>query len=244
MKTKLKTILVLLVAVMVIGVLSTTVKAEYSAEVKMTPDKTEVKPGDTVTVVVELVNIVDAGTGASDMGGKVEYDTNFIESISSTQGTWDSANGKFLLSGNILTEDGQFAVLQFKISENATGSSSIKFTEIQTANGSGAEPYSPDITLTFTVANTEEPEEPEEPEQPGEGDKNETGTKDNTTGGNGTTGGTNTSKNTIRGNSTGNVTAPTKLPNAGIGTGIFVAAVVLVAVIVGSYVLYKRYQKI
>ena len=59
MKTKLKTILVLLVAVMVIGVLSTTVKAEYSAEVKMTPDKTEVKPGDTVTVVVELVNIVE-----------------------------------------------------------------------------------------------------------------------------------------------------------------------------------------
>ena len=259
MKTKLKIMLVLLTVIMVISVIPTAVKAEYSAEVKMTPDKTEVNPGDTVTVVVELVNIVDPGTGASDMGGNVEYDTNFIESISSTQGTWDSANGRFLLSGNIITEDGQFAVLQFKISENATGSSSVRFTEIQTANGSGAEPYSPDITLTFNIA---------DPDQPG-GDDNTTGDDntvgddnttgdDNTAGGNNTSGddntsggnrnntssGGNTNKNSIRGNSVGNTTSQTKLPYAGTGTGIFIAAVVLIAVVIGSYVLYKRYQKV
>ena len=255
MKTTLKAIFIILMAVMLITVFTTSAKAEYSAEVTMTPDKTEVNPGDTVTVVVNLVNVVDAGTGASEMAGNVEYDTNFIESISSTQGTWmtNPETGMFLLSGNILTEDGQFAVLQFKISENATGSSSVTFTELITADGSGVEPSSPDITLTFTVANTEEPGGDDNTtgndnttgDDNTVGDDNTTG-DDNTAGGNNTAGGgnTNTNRNSIRGNSTSNVTAPTRLPNAGIGTGIFIAAVVLVAVIIGSYVLYKRYQKI
>ncbi len=240
MKTKLKIMLVLLVMALIIAV-ATNVKAEYSAKVTMAPDKTEVKPGDTVTVVVNLVNVVDAGTGASDMGGNVEYDTNFIESISSTQGTWDSANGKFLLSGNILTGDGQFAVLQFKISKNATGSSTIKFTNIQTANGSGAEPYSPDITLRFTVLESEGPGENDNTTGNNNtiGDDNTT-SDDNTVGNNNTIGGGNSTTNSIK----GNVVTQTKLPNAGLGTGVFIIAIILVGVTIGSYVLYRKYQKI
>ena len=247
MKTRLKAILIILMAVMLITAFTTSVKAEYSAEVEMTPDKTEVNPGDTVTVIVNLVNVVDAGTGASEMAGNVEYDTNFIESISSTQGTWmmNPETGMFLLSGNILTQDGQFAVLQFKISENATGSSSVTFTNLITADGSGSEPSSPDITLTFTVANTEEPggDDNTTGDDNTIGNDNTTG-DDNTAGGNNIIGGGNTSTNSIRGNSTSNVTTQPKLPDAGIGTGIIIAGVVLVVIIIGFYALYKRYQKI
>ena len=227
MKTKLKMILIILMAIMLITVFTTSVKAEYSATVTMVPDKTEVNPGDTVSVVVNLEDVVDAGTGASEMAGYVEYDSNFIESISSTQGTWTTnpETGMFLLSGNILTEDGQFAILQFKVSENATGTSSVTFTQIITSDGT-AEPTSPDITLTFTVA---------DPEDPGD---------DNTAGRNNITGGGSTNTNSIRGNSTSNVTTQTKLPHAGIGTGMIIAGAVLVVIIIGSYVLYKRYQKI
>ena len=167
MKTKLKIMLIMLMIIMLITVFTTSVKAEYSAIVTMTPDKTEVNPGDTISVVVNLEDVVDAGTGASEMAGYVEYDSNFIESISSTQGTWatNPETGMFLLSGNILTEDGQFAVLQFKVSENATGSSSVTFTQIITSDGT-AEPSSPDITLTFTVADPEDPSNPEDPNNP------------------------------------------------------------------------------
>ena len=88
MKTKLRIVLILLIIVMLITAFTTSVRAEYSAEVTMTPDKTEVNPGDTVTVVVDLVNVVDAGTGASEMGGTVEYDTNFIEVYNGKIGTY------------------------------------------------------------------------------------------------------------------------------------------------------------
>ena len=274
MKTKLKIMLIMLMIIMLITVFTTSVKAEYSAIVTMTPDKTEVNPGDTISVVVNLEDVVDAGTGASEMAGYVEYDSNFIESISSTQGTWatNPETGMFLLSGNILTEDGQFAVLQFKVSENATGSSSVTFTQIITSDGT-AEPSSPDITLTFTVADPEEPSNPEDPNNPEDpsnpedpnnpedpsdpedpsnpedpsdpedpNNPEEPG-EDNTAGGNNIIGG-NTNINSIRGNSTGNVATQTKLPYAGTGTGMIIAGVILVVIIIGSYVLYKRYQKI
>ncbi len=274
MKTKLKIMLIALMVIMLITVFTTSVKAEYSAIVTMTPDKTEVNPGDTISVVVNLEDVVDAGTGASEMAGYVEYDSNFIESISSTQGTWatNPETGMFLLSGNILTEDGQFAVLQFKVSENATGSSSVTFTQIITSDGT-AEPSSPDITLTFTVADPEDPSNPEDPNNPEDpsnpedpnnpedpsdpedpsnpedpsdpedpNNPEEPG-EDNTAGGNNIIGG-NTNINSIRGNSTGNVATQTKLPYAGTGTGMIIAGVILVVIIIGSYVLYKRYQKI
>ena len=251
MKTKLKMILIILMAIMLIAVFTTSVKAEYSATVTMVPDKTEVNPGDTVSVVVNLEDVVDAGTGASEMAGYVEYDSNFIESISSTQGTWTTnpETGMFLLSGNILTEDGQFAILQFKVSENATGTSSVTFTQIITSDGT-AEPTSPDITLTFTVAdpedpsNPEDPNNPEDPSNPEDPNNPEDPGDDNTAGRNNITGGGSTNTNSIRGNSTSNVTTQTKLPHAGIGTGMIIAGAVLVVIIIGSYVLYKRYQKI
>lgn len=240
MKTNLKTILILLIAIMVIGMLSTNVKAEYSAEVQMTPDKTEVNPGDTINVVVELVNIVDAGTGASDMAGTFEYDTDFFDSITASQGTWDSANGNFILSGSILTQDGQFAVLQLKVSDNATGTGSITFSNIITSNGYG-EPSSPDITLTFNVVDEEDPGNTDEPSNnnTNTNDTNTNGTNDTNTNG---VGGTNNAARNNTAISGNNTTTKTQLPYAGIGKGIFIAVVALLVVGIGSYALYKKYN--
>ena len=243
MKTKLKMVVIIMMAIMIIGMLTTNVRAVYSAEVEMVPDKTEVNPGDTVNVVVNLVDVVDAGTGATDMAGTIEYDSEFFENITATQGSWmmNEANGLFSLSGNVLTEDGEFAVLQFTVSDNASGTTTVRFTGLQTANGSDAEPTSPDITLTFNVA-----EDPEEPENPGNTqDPDNTVDPDNEVDDNNTAiPGNHTGTNSIRGNNVNNVTSITRLPNAGLRTGMIIAIAILVVVIIGSYLLYKKYQKI
>ena len=233
---KLKTIFVILIAIMIIGMLPTMVKAEYSARVTMTPNKTQVNPGDTVNIVVALADVVDAGTGANEMQGTIGYDSDFFESVTASQGSWtmNEGNGKFTLGGTLLTGDGQFAILQLKVSENATGSTTVKFTDLKTANGSSAEPTSPDITLNFSVAESEEPQ----------GDTNTAGNSAATQNTTNTTNSSGTSStNSIRGNTTGNVTTATRLPNAGVKTGIIVAAVILIVLIAGSYLLY-RYPKI
>ena len=243
MKMKSKTLLIILISmVLVLGVLTTTVKAVHSAQIEMVPEKTTVQPGDTVKVVVNLTNVQDAvdedgnPDGINMLGGLVEYDENFFEDI----GVGEIGPKGFLLEsdkGAGLTEDGQFTVIEFKISENATGSSTVKFTGLSTSNIAG-DAKSDDVSLTFTVSDEEEPEDP------------------NGTGGNGTQGGNNDDNgvrnngiNSIRGNSSNGAgssggTSKSKLPDAGLGKGIIIGAVVLIVITGGSYFLYKKYQKI
>lgn len=272
MKTKLKMIFVVIMAIMLITVFTTSVKAEYSATVTMTPDKTNVKPGDIITVVVNLEDVVDAGTGASEMGGYVAFDKNFISQIRAKTGTWEmnDETGKFILSGNVLTEDGEFAILELTVNENATGTSYVAFSELATSDGT-AEPSSPDITLTFNITDEENPggddnnpggddnNPGEDDNNPGEDDNNPGGDDNNPGGDNNNpsgddnnpsdddndkpTGG-DTNKNTIKVDPTENVTSQTKLPDAGMGIGMIIAGIALVVIIVASYMLYKRYQKV
>ena len=273
MKAKLNVLFIILMSVMLILAFTTQVRAEYSADVVMTPDKTEVKPGDVITIKVELANVVDAGTGANVMSGYIEYDENFISKVAASQGTWtiNPETKMFLLEGNVLTEDGEYATLQLTVSDNATGSSTVKFTQLMTSEGT-AEPTSDDITLTFNVASEENPGEDDN--NPGDdnnpsgdndpadddnqtGDQNQTGDENNQTGdenqiggNNNQTGNRNNSNssniNTIKGNSKENFTAKTSLPKAGEGvsTWLIIGAVVLIASGIGFYWLYKRYQKV
>ena len=245
MKTQLNTLLIVLIMIMMIVMLSTTVKAVYSATIEMVPDKTEVKPGDTVSVAINLVDLTDS-TGTDVMEGNVEYDENFFDEITASSGSWMSNGGAFNLitsaSGAGLTEDGEFAVLQFKVSENATGTSTVRFTGVKVTDGAGeSEPQ--DITLTFTVSDEEEPENPEDPNgvdpngtQGGNNDDDNNGVRNN-------------GINSIRGNSSNGAgssggTSKSKLPDAGLGKGIIIGAVVLIVITAGSYFLYKKYQKI
>ena len=247
MKMKSKTLLIILISmVLVLGMLTTTVKAAYSAKIQMVPEKTTVQPGDTIKVVVNLANIQgieptynedgQVENGINSIAGKVEYDKNFFEDI----GVGEIGPDGFTLDsdeGEGLVKDGQFTVMELKISDTASGSSTVRFYDLVTTNGLD-EPKSDDISLTFTVSDEEEPEDP------------------NGTGGNGTQGGNNDDNgvrnngiNSIRGNSSNGAgssggTSKSKLPDAGLGKGIIIGAVVLIVITGGSYFLYKKYQKI
>lgn len=249
MKTNFKTVLILLILAMVVTLLPTTVRAEYSATVSITPDKTKVQPGDTVNLVVELKDIVDAGTGVTDMQGKMEYDKTFFESITATQGSYtanEETNTFILGTGTPITEEGeQFAVLQLKVSSKATGTSRINFTELITSNGE-AEPSSPAITLDFEVeeegnngANTT----PSENTTPSNNTTPENTTKpgNNIILGNNTTKGNNTIQNN---NITANTAKQNVLPKAGTEKEMLVGIVVLIGIGIASYVAYKKYQKV
>ena len=245
MKVKAKTLIVILTSmILVLGVLTSTVKAAHSAKIEMVPEQTEVRPGETIEVVVNLTgveNAVDAEgnpDGINFLGGDVEYDENFFDDI----GVGEIGPNGFLLEsdeGAGLTEDGQFTVIEFKVSDTATGTSTVKFTRLSTANATD-ETTSEDITLTFTVSDEEEPENPEEP---------------NGVDPNGTQGGNNDDdnngvrNNSIRGNSSNGAgssggTSKSKLPDAGWGKGIIIGAAILIVITAGSYFLYKKYQKI
>lgn len=172
MKVSLKSIAIILITMMLIAVLPTTVKATYSATVSIQPDKKEVKPGDTVTLVIVLKDIEDVGTGILDMLGKIEYDSNFFEDdIQVDSGaTWMMGKDNLFMIGAAapVTQSGKrFAGITMKVKENATGTSAIKFTELITSSGDG-EAVSPNVTLTFTVDknNQDKPVNPDDDEDP------------------------------------------------------------------------------
>lgn len=242
MKTNLKIILVLLISIMMICMLATTVKAEYSASVRITPDKTEVRPGDTINLTIEFYDMVDVNdTGANSMEGVVQYDTAFFDSIGGTGCELNPQTGKFNILGTTLTEDGVFATLQLKVSENATGTATVTFTDIITSDGGEGEELSEapsaDITLTFTVADDEE-----QPEDPNDGNDDEQD-QENATDPENSVDPNNSVDSNGRNNTNSNGVSSRRLPNAGVGTGILIAVIALAVVSIGSYVLYKKYQK-
>lgn len=246
MKTKLKTIFFILIMIMVLGMLSTTVKAAYATTVEMKPDKTEVQPGDTVSIAINLVDVTDS-VGTDVLEGNVEYDETFFDKITASSGSWMNNGSAFNLitsaSGAGLTQDGEFAVLQLKVSENATGSSKVNFTKIMTTDGTGkSEPQ--DISLTFTVSDEGESENPEKPN-----DVNPNGTQGGNNNDDNNNGVKNNGINSIKGNSSNGAgssggTSKSELPKAGLGKGIMIGAGILIVITAGSYFLYKKYQKI
>mgnify|MGYP005796925329 CR=1 FL=1 len=250
MKTKLKTILIILIMIMMIVMLSTTVKAVYSATIEMVPDKTNVKPGDTVSIAINLVDLTDS-VGTDVMEGNVEYDENFFEGITASSGSWMNNGPAFNLitssSGAGLTQDGEFAVLQLKVKENATGSSTVRFTGVSVTDGTGVSELQ-NITLTFTVSDEEDPQNPEEPGDSNKVDPN--GTQGGNNDDNNNNGVRNNGINSIRGNSSNGAgsssggTSKSQLPKAGLGKGIIIGAGILILITAGSYFLYKKYQKI
>ena len=252
---KSKTIFIMIISLVMILMMMPIVKADdgtaYSAKIQFVPDKTEVKPGETINISVKLTDIKNPGSGANMASGTLTYDNKFFSDIlqngkSYKDTQWLNAEtGKILIDGNNLTTDGEF-----KVSDSATGSTTLKFTNLTSSNGND-EPTSDDVTLTFNIKTdddgsedpTPKPEEPKEDdggsEEPSEGD----GKKDNTTDPNGIKTNNGIKVNTSNG-ANGGTTTKTTLPKAGMKKGFMVVVGTLLIIITASYVSYKRYQKI
>lgn len=248
MKKKLKLIIILIIAIVAISIIPTISKAEYSAKIEVVADKTNVKPGDTVNVTIRLKDVKDAGTGVNAVSGIMKYDSNFFSSVknngvegtSSNQEWYNSNTGVILLDGTTLTSDGDFKVLQFTVSNTATGSTTVNFTKMHSTTGSN-EVYSDDVALTFTVGSDNNNNNDNSKDENTTPDKDKT---NSSTAGNTTKNDGGASTKQISGTESTGVTSKTQLPKAGLKKGIIIAGATLLIVIIGSYALYKRYPKV
>lgn len=138
---KLKTFLLLsMIAVFVMGM---TVSAAGSVKLALTPDKTTLSPGDTVTVTLS----VEENTGLGSLGARVEYDKNVFTPVEKSISGFLPDNGSRPVSqdqteknlgvvwldlGNDLAAEnyigtGAIAAIKFQVNENvSSGSTQIK----------------------------------------------------------------------------------------------------------------------
>ncbi len=266
MNSKIKKIVVFIVAILAISIIPTMSKAAYSAKMDIVPDKTSVKPGDTINVVINLKDVKEAGTGVGAIAGILNYDSKFFSSVkmdgveASNSNWYVPSTQKFsITASNPLTKDGEFKTLQFTVSDTAVGSSKVEFKElISSGGGTQADPTleieskSDDVALTFTVGsdnndnnngnnnnNNNNPDNGKDENTTPDKDKTNPSTNGNTPKNDG-----GSSTKQISGTKSTGVTSKTQLPKAGLKKGIVIAGGILLVVIVGSYVLYKRYPKV
>lgn len=262
MKKKLKLIIILIIAIVAISIIPTMSKAAYSAKMDIVPDKTSVKPGDIINVVINLKDVKEAGTGVGAIAGILNYDSKFFSSVkmdgveAANSNWYVPSTQKFsITASNPLTKDGEFKTLQFTVSDTAVGSSKVEFKDLISSGGGTQddptleiESKSDDVTLTFTVSSDDNNDNNNGDNNNNNGkDENTTPDEDKTNPS--TTGNTpkndgGSSKKQISGTGSTGVTSKTQLPKAGLKKGIVIAGGILLVVIVGSYVLYKRYPKV
>lgn len=142
-----KKIGIILLTIIVLVIAAVPVMAADSYEVTLEVDKTQVKPGDTVTVTVSLSSMnVAAGLGA--FVGKLSYDADVFETIEQADFVgatgWGSViynpDGGYLAveraAGDNVTEDTAVMVITLTVKADATiKSASIGLSEISCSNG-------------------------------------------------------------------------------------------------------------
>lgn len=134
-KQKIISIIVLLMLIM--GMLSTCVKAE-SLEFSLEPSTKELKEGDTVTINLKLSSIDMGEDGINTFGGKLVYDENIFEKVTGSsfvsQNNWSIAyndeetekKGTFLATINTGTSEDQIiGTLTLKVKTNLKSTTTI-----------------------------------------------------------------------------------------------------------------------
>lgn len=140
----------------------TLVKLE--ATIEITANKTSVVEGDEVEftfTIKDLKNAKDDSIAAIE--GKVEYNTDFFEFVSTTFSTGGQSGEKFNVT-KVGKEGEVYAKLVLKVKENARGTGDVKFTELMASDGdmdkaegdaeASTNPISFNIAKTITTPST------------------------------------------------------------------------------------------
>lgn len=153
MKDKIKSLMVIGIIALIISTLAVTVNAadEGSFNLTVTANKTELKPGDEVTITVGVSDINVGENGINTVEGKIEYNKNIFEEVKSSSiqslNNWSttyndessSLNGKFLsvnLSAGI-KENTQLFKITFKVKQEVsnTTDAQIDFKNVASNDG-------------------------------------------------------------------------------------------------------------
>ena len=146
-------ILIKIIVLMVVFLLTTIIKvnAYSSFNASATGSKTEVKPGEEFTVTLSVSDINMGTNGINTLEGKISYDTNIFETITSSSienlNNWSTTyngesttlNGKFLsvnLSSGITQNTNVFSI-KFKVKSTITETknTSIEISDITSNDG-------------------------------------------------------------------------------------------------------------
>ena len=152
-------ITVLLMTIFMMGTVfakaDTLVKLE--ATIEITANKTSVVEGDEVEftfTIKDLKNAKDDSIAAIE--GKVEYNTDFFEFVSTTFSTGGQSGEKFNVT-KVGKEGEVYAKLVLKVKENASGTGDVKFTELMASDGDMDKAVASTNPISFNIAKTVTP---------------------------------------------------------------------------------------
>lgn len=153
MKDKIKNLIILGIMALIISVFTITVNAANTGTFNLTTtaSKTELKPGEEVTITVGISDINVGENGINTVEGKIEYNKNIFEEVKSSSiqslNNWSTTyndessnlNGKFLsvnLSAGI-KENTQLFKITFKVKQGIekTTDTQIDFKNIASNDG-------------------------------------------------------------------------------------------------------------
>lgn len=132
---------------------------KLEATIEITANKTSVVEGDEVEftfTIKDLKNAKDDSIAAIE--GKVEYNTDFFEFVSTTFSTGGQSGEKFNVT-KVGKEGEVYAKLVLKVKENASGTGDVKFTELMASDGDmdkaegAAEASTNPISFSYQIVN-------------------------------------------------------------------------------------------
>lgn len=211
-----------------------------------TPSSTKLNEGEEITITLELSDIKMGQDGINTFGGKLEYDENVFEKVTSddisSQNNWSIAynyeetakKGTFLATINTGTSKNQvIGIIKLKVKTNLKSQDTeIKFTSLSSVAEDTVK--LDDQTLKFSVTGTVVPDDDKKDDDNKKDDKNNT--VENTIVIGNVTNDIEVVENTI---TVDNTQSNTKLPQTGeLDVAIAVLALALIAVV--SYIQIKR----
>lgn len=108
---------------------------KLEATIEITANKTSVVEGDEVEFTFTIKNLKNAKDDSiAAIEGKVEYNTDFFEFVSTTFSTGGQSGEKFNVT-KVGKEGEVYAKLVLKVKENASGTGDVKFTELMASDG-------------------------------------------------------------------------------------------------------------
>ena len=216
-----------------------------------TPSSTKLNEGEEITITLELSNIKMGQDGINTFGGKLEYDENVFEKVTSddisSQNNWSIAyndeetakNGTFLAIINTGTSKNQLiGIIKLKVKTNLKSQDTeIKFTSLSSVAEDTVK--LDDQTLKFSVTGTVVPDDDKKDDDKKDDDNkkdDKNNTVENTIVIGNVTNDIEVVENTI---TVDNTQSNTKLPQTGeLDVAIAVLALALIAVV--SYIQIKR----
>lgn len=264
-----KKIISILIIIIVTMILSTmTYAAALEATIKITPNNTEVKKGDTVTFSMQLVNVANAEGGiVGAISGKITFDTNFFEGLTYSGITMNESTGKFTKMDSF-TNNSNIGTITLKVKSDAEGTGTVTFTELAANDGRDdyeeGEATTPNETFNVSIKEENNEDEPaptdneneQKPSTNNENEKNASNNEDekntqtdtNKNDSSNTKKETNTdvvetSKNSTESKANNDNKVKT-LPKT--GNSVFIIPLVLIGIVFSIIMLkkYKKYKKI